>query len=1035
MSGITTQVDASNGPVNEKCSSCEPDVEGEEGEITYRDTFYHSQCIRCHTCRAELNHNCTTIPMAKTNKLFCSKCTTLSDPCPNRTIESAALSDEKTTCVIVSTCHRCRTSIIDLQHFYVGNGIYCLKCYSATKRAAAVAATSSAVRGILSRQQRYKPKPESISHGTSHRSQSPLSIFPTVLLNDGSPTSEAPTPNQYTPPNDNSSTNRALSYSASATAKSPTITWLGPFNSKIQADSSSILEQAPDEFAEIPQEYQRDINTTSHKDQPVCSRNQPTIHALTIELPYQSSTRESISIDYPIHAIAEATTMSKKNTISPFHQLDESPLCENRDSKGMPSFRSFDDSSSHIRGFTTVKRQNRDGQNMSTDTYDAVSGTSMSTISFCPSAFAKASRYPGQQVGEVMSATTISESISGPNVEDVGHLKILLQNEKRLRKEAESKIDTLAKELMTHNKILIKEKIIEGLETQCSELSTRKTALYDQVEELQIQSNILSTEVHKCIQKCFTLIQSHNYDTSDVKPSANETHPAKLEVDLLIETFKQDISNLEEIRNKLFNEIGLLKEHRNEADKQVKLANDRLAILNESSVTITNNSSTYVSSPEKQSISGSPVRQDTEVFPPSPPITVPVRLRPSSSDTWGSPPCIRHTTISSPEGNPNLSTSLASNSHGSKEASLPRNVRRERSQTTSGKAGDAGRETIKWAKELKNNIAKAAGHSSKRTPDHHGGSGTLDDGMLSNVGYSLTGALTIHGQVNKARPTSDSRSNSKNGREYEQSVPYHRFLPHSYLSPKKCDQCFEKLWGKELRCEACGYHCHSKCSASITGACSPPSIPLHIKKTNTQCSETAAVFGVDLVDLVRKDETNVPKFVTKCVNFVESKGMSYEGIYRKSGSVTQTIRIVGTVNKGEEIDFDDESNHVDISSVTSALKQYFRELPDTLICCKLYNRFLETIRFGDARDNSIKILLTLLPKEHFETLSFMMWHLYRVQQQSATNLMTASNLGVVFGPTLLRPETHDPMQDLQDSSSKSEVVEYLITKTPCFFEL
>ncbi|KAH6579071.1 hypothetical protein BASA60_003405 [Batrachochytrium salamandrivorans] len=768
-----------------------------------------------------------------------------------------------------------------------------------------------------------------------------------------SPTSEAPTPNQYTPPNDNSSTNRALSYSASATAKSPTITWLGPFNSKIQADSSSILEQAPDEFAEIPQEYQRDINTTSHKDQPVCSRNQPTIHALTIELPYQSSTRESISIDYPIHAIAEATTMSKKNTISPFHQLDESPLCENRDSKGMPSFRSFDDSSSHIRGFTTVKRQNRDGQNMSTDTYDAVSGTSMSTISFCPSAFAKASRYPGQQVGEVMSATTISESISGPNVEDVGHLKILLQNEKRLRKEAESKIDTLAKELMT--------------------------ALYDQVEELQIQSNILSTEVHKCIQKCFTLIQSHNYDTSDVKPSANETHPAKLEVDLLIETFKQDISHLEEIRNKLFNEIGLLKEHRNEADKQVKLANDRLAILNESSVTITNNSSTYVSSPEKQSISGSPVRQDTEVFPPSPPITVPVRLRPSSSDTWGSPPCIRHTTISSPEGNPNLSTSLASNSHGSKEASLPRNVRRERSQTTSGKAGDAGRETIKWAKELKNNIAKAAGHSSKRTPDHHGGSGTLDDGMLSNVGYSLTGALTIHGQVNKSQA--------------------------------------------------------NKCSASITGACSPPSIPLHIKKTNTQCSETAAVFGVDLVDLVRKDETNVPKFVTKCVNFVESKGMSYEGIYRKSGSVTQTIRIVGTVNKGEEIDFDDESNHVDISSVTSALKQYFRELPDTLICCKLYNRFLETIRFGDARDNSIKILLTLLPKEHFETLSFMMWHLYRVQQQSATNLMTASNLGVVFGPTLLRPETHDPMQDLQDSSSKSEVVEYLITKTPCFFEL
>ncbi|KAH6581045.1 hypothetical protein BASA60_002634 [Batrachochytrium salamandrivorans] len=170
MSGITTQVDASNGPVNEKCSSCEPDVEGEEDEqgtfFNYNEMFRHFLSIRCGTYSTAFA-DAPGLPFWRgvILQLFCSKCTTLSDPCPNRTIESAALSDEKTTCVIVSTCHRCRTSIIDLQHFYVGNGIYCLKCYSATKRAAAVAATSSAVRGILSRQQRYKPKPESISHG------------------------------------------------------------------------------------------------------------------------------------------------------------------------------------------------------------------------------------------------------------------------------------------------------------------------------------------------------------------------------------------------------------------------------------------------------------------------------------------------------------------------------------------------------------------------------------------------------------------------------------------------------------------------------------------------------------------------------------------------------------------------------------------------------------------------------------------------------------------------------------------------------
>ena len=42
-------------------------------------------------------------------------------------------------------------------------------------------------------------------------------------------------------------------------------------------------------------------------------------------------------------------------------------------------------------------------------------------------------------------------------------------------------------------------------------------------------------------------------------------------------------------------------------------------------------------------------------------------------------------------------------------------------------------------------------------------------------------------------------------------------------------------------------------------------------------------------------------------------------------------------------------------------------------------------------------LVFKLPPEHLYTAKLLMMHLHRVSQQSEVNLMTARNLGVVFG--------------------------------------
>jgi hypothetical protein len=47
----------------------------------------------------------------------------------------------------------------------------------------------------------------------------------------------------------------------------------------------------------------------------------------------------------------------------------------------------------------------------------------------------------------------------------------------------------------------------------------------------------------------------------------------------------------------------------------------------------------------------------------------------------------------------------------------------------------------------------------------------------------------------------------------------HSFLLHAYVRTQKCDVCGDKLWGKEMRCEDCAMHVHSKCAAMVTVNC------------------------------------------------------------------------------------------------------------------------------------------------------------------------------------------------------------------------
>ncbi|KAM3593543.1 uncharacterized protein V6R79_015074 [Siganus canaliculatus] len=166
------------------------------------------------------------------------------------------------------------------------------------------------------------------------------------------------------------------------------------------------------------------------------------------------------------------------------------------------------------------------------------------------------------------------------------------------------------------------------------------------------------------------------------------------------------------------------------------------------------------------------------------------------------------------------------------------------------------------------------------------------------------------------------------------------------------------------------------------------------------------VFGCSLTSLCQRENTSVPNFVKMCIDHVESTGLNVDGLYRVSGNLAVIQKLRFAVNHDEMVDLND-SKWEDIHVTTGALKMFFRELPEPLFSYGSFNDFVNAIKCSDykQRVNSIKDLIKKLPKPNHDTMQSLFQHLRRVIEHGEANRMTTQSVAIVFGPTLLRPET------------------------------
>uniref|UniRef100_A0A8D0AMZ3 Rho GTPase-activating protein 26 n=1 Tax=Sander lucioperca TaxID=283035 RepID=A0A8D0AMZ3_SANLU len=163
---------------------------------------------------------------------------------------------------------------------------------------------------------------------------------------------------------------------------------------------------------------------------------------------------------------------------------------------------------------------------------------------------------------------------------------------------------------------------------------------------------------------------------------------------------------------------------------------------------------------------------------------------------------------------------------------------------------------------------------------------------------------------------------------------------------------------------------------------------------------------------------------------LSSPGIDDQGLYRIVGVNSRVQKLLGLAMDPKTCaDVELENSEWEIKTITSAIKHYLRfvVLPGPLMTYQYQRSFIKAAKLDnqEARVTEIHALVHRLPEKNRQMLELLIKHLATVANHHQQNLMTIANLGVVFGPTLLRPQ-EETVAAIMDIKFQNIVVEILI---------
>uniref|UniRef100_A0A3B4CSS4 Rho GTPase activating protein 45b n=1 Tax=Pygocentrus nattereri TaxID=42514 RepID=A0A3B4CSS4_PYGNA len=262
-------------------------------------------------------------------------------------------------------------------------------------------------------------------------------------------------------------------------------------------------------------------------------------------------------------------------------------------------------------------------------------------------------------------------------------------------------------------------------------------------------------------------------------------------------------------------------------------------------------------------------------------------------------------------------------------------------------------------------------------------------------------------------------------------------------SPAKCRQCDSYVYFQGAECEECFLACHKRCLETLAIQCGHKKLQGRLQ-----------LFGQEFSLVSNNSSDGIPFIVKKCICEIERRALRMKGIYRVNGVKTRVEKLCQAFENGKELVELSQSSPHDISNV---LKLYLRQLPEPIMPFRLYNSLMglakeslalvgpegaeagkgpDLVDLGQKTDpelmvlvHRLKELLADLPKANITTLRYIARHLRRIAELEEDNKMSPSNLGIVFGPSMMRPRPSGAtvsLSSLVDYPYQARIVETLI---------
>ncbi|KAL7842283.1 hypothetical protein SRHO_G00239720 [Serrasalmus rhombeus] len=336
------------------------------------------------------------------------------------------------------------------------------------------------------------------------------------------------------------------------------------------------------------------------------------------------------------------------------------------------------------------------------------------------------------------------------------------------------------------------------------------------------------------------------------------------------------------------------------------------------------------------------------------------------------------------------------------------------------------------------------------------GSPTTSTGDISKVPRPVSaGTLSSNEDIDEQDSNVASFEQSMNGIEPEMTVPTGPFRNvglskaakthrlRKLRTPSKCRECDSYVYFQGAECEECFLACHKKCLESLAIQCGHKKLQGRLQ-----------LFGRDFAQVLQGNSEGVPFIIKKCIQEIERRALKMKGIYRVNGVKTRVEKLCQAFENGKELVELSQASPHDISNV---LKLYLRQLPEPIMPFRMYNDLMglakeslnsespvggegakgpELEDLGPQTDpkvitlvEKLRDLLKDLPPANTATLKCIVRHLHRVAQLEQDNKMSTSNLGIVFGPTLMRPRPTGAtvsLSSLVDYPHQARIVEALI---------